>query len=113
MPVNSISSGRSGDINEVTLDATSATQSEWIQATYKLIVQVTGAATAVSIDIERSTINPVMAAANPAKVATITGNPATGITPSIYEEPGAGWWRAKLTSITGTPVHISIQAPEA
>lgn len=68
-------------------------------------VQVDGAATAITLTVERTTQDPtsgVAVTAAPASTTTITGNPATGIQPSVYIETGVAWWRATLSALTGT-----------
>ena len=80
-----------------------------------VIVQFTGAATAVTAVVERSTKDPALGGPNwaPADSAALTGNPNTGMPPLAYREGGAAWWRARVTAITGSSVDVSIQGKGA
>jgi len=75
-----------------------------------LIVQLDGAATAVTASVQRSSTNPALGSVTPAPADStgFTGNPSTGIAPNIYTETGVGWWRVNVTDLTGTPLNISL-----
>jgi hypothetical protein len=89
---------------------TAANQStEWLRLSGQLAIQITGTATAVSVQVERSTRDPQTLTPNTAPAGdVITGNPATGMQPKAYAEPGVAWWRAKLTAITGADCTVAI-----
>lgn len=76
-----------------------------------VIVQATGTGTAVSLVVERSTIDPNTSNSTPnwARVedSALSGNPATGMTASQYVEPAIAWWRVRVVSVTGS-VFVSI-----
>lgn len=73
-------------------------------------IQYTGAATAITSVVERSTIDPSSGSANWARVedTAVTGNPSTGMTVASYAEPAIAWWRVRLTALTGASVTVSI-----
>lgn len=89
-----------------TFDATGET--DWIKFTDELSVQLTGDATAVTAVVERSTDDPT-GDANPAPVGEeITGDLTDGIAPLAYDEPGASWWRVKITALSGGDVEVTL-----
>ena len=83
---------------------------DWVQfVTTDVVAQIEGAATSVTAIVERSVFNPYEQVTNGAPAAEpITGNPATGISPSVYVEPALGWWRVRLTAISGGSATISL-----
>ena len=82
---------------------------EWLRLSGQLAIQITGPANAVGVQVERSTRDPATSTPNIAPAGdVITGNPAAGMQPKAYVEPGVGWWRAKLTAMTGTDCTIAI-----
>lgn len=87
---------------------TAVGETDWVCLTGDVALQVTGAATAVTVQLQRSTKDPTVAA-NPVTVdEVVTGNPSTGIKPVAYLEPGVAWWRGKVTALIGASVQISI-----
>lgn len=84
-------------------------QTAWVQfINTNLLAALSGTATAVVAIIERSAVDPnlgslgaVTPIISPADSAGFTGSLATGIPPNIYSEPGIGWWRINVTSVTG------------
>ena len=74
-----------------------------------IIAALSGTATSVTAVVERSAVNPALlvngsaqgAVTSPADAAGITGNLATGVAPNIYTESGVGWWRIRVTAISG------------
>ncbi len=76
-----------------------------------IVVQLSGAGTAVNAVVERSTVDPQLRGSSPNWVriddTAISGNPSTGITAVQYMEPAIAWWRVRLVSNTG-PVFVSI-----
>jgi hypothetical protein len=90
---------------------TATGETDWVKLYGELVVQLTGAATVVSAQVERSVVDPGEdgSTADPAPAGdAITGNPSTGIQPAAYLEPGVGWWRVKVTALTGTPLRVAI-----
>jgi hypothetical protein len=86
---------------------------EWIFLTGPISIQVTGVATAITAKLERSTENPTSSTANPVVVgADITGNPSTGIYRASDTEAGSGWWRVRLTALTGASAVVYISGTE-
>ena len=87
---------------EEVLSATGETTS-WIGLTGQLAVQITGDATAVKLQVERSTRRPTRnGQPNTAPAGDpIIGNPAAGIQTCAYMEPGIAWWRVRCVSIDG------------
>ncbi len=74
-----------------------------------VVVQLDGPATAVTCTVQRSMKDPAgPTGASWAPVDTISGNPSTGIVPSIYSEPGCAWWRLNITALTGSLVNASV-----
>lgn len=82
--------------------------SDWVLCQGDIAIQITGTATAVTAVVERSTRNPSNTP-NPAPLSadTITGNPTTGVNVASYYEPGAAYWRVRLTALTGAGVNVS------
>lgn len=82
--------------------------SDWVLCQGDIAVQITGSATAVTAVVERSTRNPSNTPnAAPLSADNITGNPSTGIPVTSFYEPGAAWWRVRLTALTGGTVNVS------
>lgn len=95
----------------VTLDqvVTAAGETDWVKLSGKVALQITGPATAISVQVERSTRDPAGGQPNTAPAGElITGNPAVGLQPRAYEEPGVAWWRARCVSLTGASAVIAI-----
>lgn len=82
--------------------------SDWVLCQGDIALQLTGSATAITGVVERSTRNP-SDNPNPAPVSSgpITGNPSTGIAVVSYTEPGAAYWRFRLTAKTGAELNVS------
>lgn len=75
----------------------------------EVAVQLTGVATAIAIQMNRSTVDPLLGTPNWAPVGPqITGNPGVNIQVQGYFEPAAAWWCADLISITGASVDIDV-----
>ncbi|PZR37161.1 hypothetical protein [Caulobacter segnis] len=86
--------------------------SDWACLTGELAVQITGPATSIEVQIERSTRNPLLGAPAPAaNIApagpSIVAAPAT-FSPQPYLEPGVAWWRARCVAITGASAVVAI-----
>jgi len=69
----------------------------------RFCIQVTGDATAFVAGVERSTRDPAGGSPNwaPADVEGISGDLTDGLTPVLYDEPGAAWWRVSVDTLTG------------
>lgn len=82
--------------------------SDWVLCEGDIALQITGSATSVTAVVERSTRNP-SGTPNPAPLSsdTITGNPSTGMNVASYYEPGAAYWRVRLTALSGSGVNVS------
>lgn len=82
---------------------------DWVLCQKDIAVQLTGPSTVVTAVVERSTINPALGA-NPAPLdsTNLTGNPTTGINVNQFYEPGAAWWRVRVTALTGTAVDVAL-----
>ncbi len=91
---------------------TSPGSMDWVRFTNTdITVQIDGVATAINVVIERSVLDPggdVPFTYAPADSSAMSGNPASGIVPNIYVEPGLGWWRARVTLLTGTSATVSL-----
>lgn len=79
----------------------------------EIILQVDGAATAVTVVLDRMTCNPDATGLAEQSYAPVTdtnttGNPATGIQSRVFMETGIAWWRPRVTSLTGAPVFVSL-----
>lgn len=80
----------------------------------ELAVQITGVATAITAIVERhpylNSVAPDPASPNwaPADANAISGDPATGMVPTSYFEPGFGWWRVRVTVLTGASATVSM-----
>ena len=93
-----------------------ATQAQRYQATQNgILFQWTGTATAFSGVVERCTLDPTKGAPNwaPAEDQAVSGNPAAGKSPLIYNEPARGWWRFRLLSITGGTITVYVVGEQA
>lgn len=73
-----------------------------------ITAQVNGTATACVAVVERSSVDPgliVNGSAQgpqtaPADADGFDGDLTAGIAPNIYNEPGVGWWRINVTTVT-------------
>jgi hypothetical protein len=73
------------------------------------LIEVTGTATAIAINAFRSAIDPTGGALGvPADSNQIAGNPSTGMSPTEYSEPGLGWWRFQVVSMTGAAAQLAV-----
>jgi hypothetical protein len=71
-----------------------------------ITVQIGGTATAVSAVLERSPTDPTVTAAW-STVDTYSGA-AASIGFKSYQEGGIGWWRVRVTTVTGGTVTIAM-----
>jgi hypothetical protein len=85
------------------LQSSAPVTTDWVCLTGNVGVQVSGAATAITYTVQRSSLDPagqLGADAVPADVA-VSGNPSTGMQAQGYIEPGVGWWRVVVSAVTG------------
>lgn len=91
---------------------TVAFDTPWVRfANCDICAQVSGDASAVVAVVQRSDTNPagpLGANAAPADTDGFSGSPADGIPPNIYAEPGVGWWRMHVTTVTDGTVYASL-----
>lgn len=68
-----------------------------------IVIQLSGTATSFTAIVERATLDPAVATPNwaPADSAPLSGNASTGIAPVRYDEPVRGWWRLRVTALSG------------
>lgn len=109
----SVSASNNRQIQTVGASAAAPFATAWTRFTIgDICAQISGSATAVVATVQRSDVNPSadgsLAQAAPADATGFTGDPATGIAPNIYSEPGVGWWRVNVTTVTGGTVHASL-----
>lgn len=107
----------SGNREIVTLSQTltGVGATDWVRfVNTQIVAQVSGVATAITAVVERSDINPAgprdpgVTHVAPADTTGFTGDPATGVVPNVYIEPGVGWWRINVTALTGASVNLSL-----
>ena len=91
---------------------TSPFTTDWHQFTNTdVVIALSGSATAVVAVVERSCVNPFARVAGslvpqgpittPADSDGFSGNLSAGIPANIYTESGVGWWRVRVSSVTG------------
>lgn len=92
----------------------SADSMEWTRFEgAQVILQLTGTASAASVVVERCARNPDLHPGQPAPLPAqvdstgLSGNPAVGAT-AIYLETAAGWWRARVTAVSGGWVEVAL-----
>ena len=71
-----------------------------------IIVQFGGNATAMTAVLERSATDPAVAPSW-STIDTFTGAPAS-LTPNSYDETGVGWWRVRLTNLSGGAATVAL-----
>lgn len=78
-------------------------------------IQISGSATAITAIVERSTKDPTRETANwaPAMAIPITGDLSAGIAPFIFNEPARGYWRVRITTLTGGTCTVVISGEQA
>lgn len=78
-------------------------------------IQISGSATAITAIVERSTKDPTRETANwaPASDTPITGNLSAGIAPLIFNEPSRGYWRVRITTLTGGNCTVVLSGEQA
>ena len=91
------------------LDAPGTT-SPFVRFTGRVTVQMAGTATNIVAVVERASQDPGSGNEDwaPAEPEPISGNLSAGIPPRVYTEPVDGWWRIRVTTLTGGHVRISM-----
>lgn len=86
-----------------------------IRLTGRINVQIAGTATSIVAVVERASEDPNGDRVNwaPAEADTFSGNLSAGIAPRIYVEPADGFWRVRVTTLTGGYVRVSIVGDDA
>lgn len=79
----------------------------------EVCVQITGSATAVTAQVERSTRDPGQSPNFAPAGDPITGNPSTGLAIKRYMEPTRGYWRVRVISLTGGNIVIDLSGQKA
>lgn len=81
----------------------------------QVVVQVSGTATSVSAIVEHCTRDPASTEANwaPADDTAFSGDLSAGMAPRPYAEPAVGWWRVRVSSISGGDCKVSIIGEKA
>lgn len=96
-----------------TLTATGQTDPVRLQGRVK--VQLSGSATSLTAIVEHATRDPGSAEANwaPVEDDPFTGDLSAGMSPRPYDDPAIGWWRVRVTAISGGNCKISIIGEKA
>lgn len=96
-----------------TLSAPGSTDAVRLQG--NVVVQVSGSATSLTAIVEHATRDPNTSEANwaPADDTGFGGNLSAGLSPRPYVEPATGWWRVRVTAISGGNCKISIIGEKA
>jgi hypothetical protein len=80
----------------------------WVKFQGPICVQLTGTSTNVVAQVQRSTEDPEDTA-NPAPVAgSISGDLTAGVSPVIYNEVAAAWWRVVIDTLDDGAVDVSM-----
>ena len=95
------------------MSATGTTDAIRVQG--RVTVQLSGTATAIVAIAERSSRDPGGAEANwaPAEDDTFSGDLSAGISARAYEDPAVGFWRVRITTLTGGTCKVSIVGDRA
>ncbi|MBO9710676.1 MAG: hypothetical protein J7521_20940 [Caulobacter sp.] len=82
----------------------------WVGLHGQLAVQITGDASQITLQVERSTRRPTRTVEpNTAPAGEpISGDPSAGIQTCAYTEPGIAWWRVRCVSIEGGSAVVAI-----
>lgn len=79
----------------------------------EVCVQLSGTATAVTAQVQRSTRDPLSGPNWAPAGDPITGNPSAGLSIKRYMEPTRGWWRIHVTVLTGGNLIVDISGQKA
>lgn len=73
-------------------------------------VQLSGTATSCTAIVERASRDPGSAEVNwaPAEDDPFSGDLSAGMAPRAYEDPAVGFWRVRVTTLTGGYCRVSI-----
>lgn len=73
-------------------------------------VQIAGTATNIVAIVERASQDPGSGNEDwaPVEAETFSGNLSLGLPPRAYLEPADGWWRVRVTNLTGGHARVSI-----
>lgn len=93
----------------------SAASTDPVRLQGRVIVQLSGTATAITAVVEHCTRDPSTAEVNwaPAEDEAFSGDLSAGMAPRPYEDPAIGWWRVRVTSISGGNCKVSIIGEKA
>lgn len=80
-----------------------------------IVIQLSGTATSFTAIVERATLDPGAGTPNwaPADSSPLSGNASTGIAPVRYDEPVRGWWRVRITALSGGNLTVYIAGKPA
>lgn len=80
-----------------------------------IVIQLSGTATSFTAIVERATNDPAGGSPNwaPADSSALSGNASTGIAPVRYDEPVRGWWRVRVTVLTGGNLTVYVAGKPA
>lgn len=80
-----------------------------------VLVQLAGSATSITAIVERATKDPNTGTPNwaPASATPFSGNLSAGIPPRRFKEPTRGWWRVRITVLTGGNASVYMVGPKA
>lgn len=102
------------DYTQLDEDVTAAPHSTApIRVTGEIALQIAGAATAVTAQVERSTRDPAVSPNWAPAGDPVSGNPSTGIQCKRYDEPTRAWWRVTVTAITGSGLSVVLSGEYA
>jgi hypothetical protein len=75
-----------------------------------IVVQLSGTATNIVAITERSSRDPNTNEVNwaPAETTGWSGNLSSGLAPRPYHDPATGFWRVRITTLTGGSCKVSI-----
>lgn len=91
------------------LDAPGTTEPH-IRFTGRVNVQLAGTATNIVAVVERASQDPGSGNEDwaPAEASNFSGDLSAGMAPRVYIEPVDGWWRVRVTTLTGGYARISM-----
>lgn len=80
-----------------------------------VVFHLSGTATAFSAVVERSTRDPTRDTPNwaPAEDEPWTGDLTLGTAPRVFNEPIRGWWRLRVTAVSGGTLYLNIMGERA
>lgn len=102
------------DVQAVSFTVTAANDTtDWAYFTGDVMLQVSGAASAISATMRRSVLDPTAQGAQPDIVTDPTAPEITGAASAaditvLYSGVGGAWWSVKVNSITGGNAVLSL-----